>query len=194
MLHHHHRIGAARHGSAGHDLDRFARLHFARERLARAHFADHEQIAGQIGGAHREPVANGARDGRVVAIGQHRLGQHAASDFRKAHLLGGRLGTRCAYLIQHTLARLFEGECGHDCYCTFGVCDSSNWRAGRCSSGPFDWKLWRALSIGRRHGSRRMRRSGQHDSGSKNTGVRSCWGGPCYARWLRITCALLPLT
>ena len=81
---------------------RFARLHFARESLARAHFADHEQVAWQIRGAHRKPVAHGARDRRVIAIGQHRLGQHAARDFGKAHLLDGRLRIGSAQLWSST--------------------------------------------------------------------------------------------
>ncbi len=42
MLHHHHRIGAARQRSAGHDFERLASLNFTHVQFTGAHFADHE--------------------------------------------------------------------------------------------------------------------------------------------------------
>ena len=98
VLHHHHRIGAPRHGSSGHDLHCFARPNFAGETLARAYLADDRQIAWQIRSAHSKSIAHRARNGRVIAIGPHLLREHSARGFREAHLLDGRLWIRFAQL------------------------------------------------------------------------------------------------
>src|SRR5687768_4094433 len=85
MLGHHHGVGAARHRRAGHDLDALSVPNFAAISLPRAHFARYFRPSGKIGGMDRESVANGAWSGRIVAIRQSFLGQHATSGGLQRH-------------------------------------------------------------------------------------------------------------
>ena len=92
VLDHHHGVRAGRHGRAGHDLHALAGAHGAVEAAARADFADAAQRRARprVVGAHGEAVANGAIEGRIVAIRLHRLGQHAPAGARKLDCFRGR--------------------------------------------------------------------------------------------------------
>jgi hypothetical protein len=92
VLEHDHGIGAGRNGRAGHDLDRFAAPEFAQAGNAGSHFTGDAQPAGQVLGAHREAVAEGAREGRVIAIGMDGLGEHAAAGGIERNFFDGAAG------------------------------------------------------------------------------------------------------
>ncbi len=78
VLHHHYRVGADRHGRAGHDLDCLSSAHFAEESFAGAHFADDLQLAGEVDGAHGEAIAHGAGESGDIAVGGHVFGEHTS--------------------------------------------------------------------------------------------------------------------
>ena len=78
VLHHDDGVGTGGQGRAGHDLDGLAAADFAGEAGAGADFADHLERARQVGGMHREAVADGARHGRVVAVSGDIFGKHAS--------------------------------------------------------------------------------------------------------------------
>ena len=107
VLDHHHGVGAVRQRSAGHDLDRLPGPTAPAKLLAGAHFADHAQLARQIGGAHRESVAHRARQRRIIAIGEDRLGQHASRGRFQFHLFD-RWQVRSANRRSSTQARASE--------------------------------------------------------------------------------------
>ena len=83
-----------RHRRAGHDLHAFSGTNGAIEIVSRLDFADALQRRirrRNIGGAHRESVARRAVKGRVVAIGDHGIGQHAPAGASKVHNFTGGL-------------------------------------------------------------------------------------------------------
>ena len=83
---------------------------FAGEALPGAHFADDQQFARQVGGAHSVAVAHGAGERGGVAVGGDVFGQHAAGRGveRDCFRLGG--GTRGAHSFEHHGARGVERQ------------------------------------------------------------------------------------
>ena len=111
VFHHHDRVGAGRDGRAGHDLHCLARADDAVEALARAHFADDFERAGQIDGAHCVAIADGARERRRIAVGGDIFRQHASRRLGKSGPLGGRLRAQSAHHAENGLASF--RECHH---------------------------------------------------------------------------------
>ena len=105
VLNHNHRVRARGHGSAGHDFNRLANPDRAFENFPGAHFADHLQVAGQIGRADGKSIAGRARKGRIIAVGEDVFGEHATVTL--IELRGLAPGER-SHFPQHAIARLFE--------------------------------------------------------------------------------------
>ena len=108
MLEHHDRVRPRRHRRARHDLDGLPRSHHPVETLARAHLSGDVKLPGEIRGAHREAVADGTRERRLVAVGVNVLGQHAPSGGVNLDLLHRRRRAPRPNLLFHTLARFGE--------------------------------------------------------------------------------------
>ncbi len=81
VLDHHHGVGAARNGCAGHDLHALPGHHCNIQMPAGAKLANaFEARSGglRIHGTHGKTIPHGPIEGRIVAIGKHRLSQNAA--------------------------------------------------------------------------------------------------------------------
>jgi len=66
--------------------------------------------AGQVGGPHRVAVADGARQGREVAIGGGAFGQYAAGSFGQRDLFDGGQGASLTHVAEHRLASFVKGQ------------------------------------------------------------------------------------
>ncbi len=131
MLYHHHRIGAARERSPGHDFQRFAGLNFSREQFTGANFADYEQLAWQVRGPHGKSIAYRTRERRIITVRGDRFGEHTARSFGQTYWLDVRFRLRLAQLVlvlaqlaQDALAGLLEGERGHNRIVPLDECDA----------------------------------------------------------------------
>ena len=80
------------------------------------HLADDFQLAGQVGGAHRIPVANRAGGGGHVPVGSGVFGQHAPGGRFQGHLFNGGGSARGAYGRENGLAGLGERQRRHYFY------------------------------------------------------------------------------
>ena len=88
-----------------------------------------------------------------------------------------------AQLLQDTLAGLLEGECGHDCYCTFGYMDSpARLKWTTCSSGRFAWMPPTTLSRDRSPGCLRRKRRAPNGFASTVIAAHLFWDVPHCAR------------
>ena len=116
MLNHHDGVGAKGNGRASHDLDCLARTHYAREALPGADFANHLELARQVDGAHRIPIANRAGQRGDVAVGSDIFGQHASGGGFQTHFFGGGCRARGAYGGEDGLAGLVECQGRHSFY------------------------------------------------------------------------------
>jgi hypothetical protein len=114
VLEHDHGIGAGRNGRAGHDLECFAASQLAQADIARPHFALDAQPPWRVFGAHRETVAERARERRVVAIGMGGLGEHAAAGGIERNFLDGAGGERGGDAINDALPGLAKVQGGHE--------------------------------------------------------------------------------
>ena len=114
VLHHHHGVGAGGNGRAGHDLDRLAGGDVAGKTFAGADFADDFELPGQIGGAHRVAVADGARQRGGIAVGGDIFGQHAPGGLEQAEVssTAGACAPR-AHRAEHGFASLEKCQRRH---------------------------------------------------------------------------------
>ena len=110
---HHDRISAIRQGRPGHDGNSFSRGHSARKVPAGANFAPLAQYDGRRGnirGADRKSIANGAMKRRVVAICSHIMSQDAAAGPTQRHPFNRGAEVRRRQFLFCNLQRLLEGN------------------------------------------------------------------------------------
>ena len=84
VLDHYNSVRARRNRGAGHDLHALAGCERASKALSGSNFAYKLEFAAaraEIFRAHRETISRGAIKRRVIAIGAHRLSEHAAERF-----------------------------------------------------------------------------------------------------------------
>ena len=81
----HHRIGAFGHRGAGGNAHRAAWREAAVESMPRRGFPDQPERSGGAGGDHRIAIHFRNREGRLVALCGHGLGQHPAQRFTQWH-------------------------------------------------------------------------------------------------------------
>ncbi len=113
VFHHHYGICALRYRSAGHDLDRFARLHGAFELVSGLNFADDAKAPGHVAGAHGKSVAHGAVEGRIITVGGDILRQHAGRTGVERNLFGRGQNTPGADFLQNHRTRVGNGQGRH---------------------------------------------------------------------------------
>ena len=110
VLDHDHGVGSFGQRRSGHNLEGFTRADGAAKQLAGADFANHSQIAGQVGRPDRITVAGGAMKRGVVAVGGNGFGEDSARGAGKAHGFG--LPAAAARVAEDASAGLFKCE-GH---------------------------------------------------------------------------------
>ncbi len=96
------------HRRARHNLDRLAWSDCGGENLARTHFPDDAQIAGQIRRAHSESIPGRAMKGGIIPVGGDFFCQNARRRIEHRNLLDRYAR---AHLTQHAFAGLLETEC-----------------------------------------------------------------------------------
>jgi hypothetical protein len=99
------RVGALGDRGAGHNFHGLAGADGAGEYFAGANLADHAQAAGQVGGSNGKAVADGAVEGRIIAIGGNVLGEDAIGSRFERYVFNGRRGCVRAQLAEDAGAR-----------------------------------------------------------------------------------------